>query len=71
MYWLAINAIASTQLTMVGFHRMNVLSWNASVSPPSTMLIQNVILSCCEIGRLRSRIASICNVTAIISAAVA
>ena len=36
MNWLARNAAANSQFTIVGFHLMNVASWTSSVSPPKT-----------------------------------
>ncbi len=36
MNWLARNAAANSQLTIVGFHLMKVASCTSSVSPPNT-----------------------------------
>ena len=49
MNWLARNAPANSQLTIVGFHLMNVASWIGSVSPPkirtSTAEVSNIGLT--------------------------
>ena len=36
MNWLARNAAANSQFTIVGFHLMNTASWISSVRPPNT-----------------------------------
>ena len=66
-----ISAAAISQLTMVGFHLMNVSSRNTSVMPPRMMLAQKVTFSSFPMGFFSSQYTAICSVTPTIRTLVA
>ena len=69
--WDPIKTVAINQYNTVGFHLINVSSWDISVAPPKMTITAKLIHIILSTWRLRNQSQAICAIAATIATAVA